>query len=141
MLSTLRRHPGHSVGIKFFAFPSPSHPVTIADMSNTLQERSRTWVQARGVRLAAVLLAGGIVLSLLGCIAVVILAFAVPNGVMALMGIPALVFFAGVCGGLLALLAWLQPRQFPRGLSDAIVNWGVFLLFAGLVGVCFAHFG
>jgi hypothetical protein len=110
-------------------------------MNNTVQGTSRALVLALGVRLAAVFLIGGIALSLLGCIAVVILAFALPNGMMALMGIPALVFFGGVCGGLLALLAPLQPRQFPRGSSDAVVNWGVFLLFMGLAGFCLAYFG
>jgi hypothetical protein len=110
-------------------------------MSNTVQGISRARVQALAVCLAAAFLTGGIVLSLLGCIAVAILAFAVPNGAMALMGIPALICFGGICGGLLALVAWLQPRQFPRGWSDAAVNWGVFLLFTGIVGSCFAFCG
>src|SRR5437660_198400 len=110
-------------------------------MSDTVQRTSRAWVLTLGVRLAAIFLTGGIVLAVLGCVTVVILAFAVPNVVMALMGIPALIVFGGVCGGLLALLAWMQPRQFPRGLSDAVVNWGIFLLFIGLVGICFAYIG
>ena len=55
------------------------------------------------VRIVAVVLVGGIILALLGCIAIIILAFAVPDGAMALMGIPMLLGFGGLCGGTLAL--------------------------------------